>query len=246
MTIFINLLKGEYLKSRRTIVIWMPVLIISLVVIYELLTYQTPNPRIFRNFNHLNIFISNILMSWMAPLYLVFSILSISILNNFEISGNSMSHLFSLPPERWKFYFTKILFAHILALFYLIVFLLLVLLAVFVFLAIQSDINLTGPVYWKIFISGPIKLYFSSWLLISLHTWLSQRYKSFSKVIAIGFFGLFCAMVLHNDNWGNYWPWLLYPEGSELNPAIGYPFRIAGGVIVGIIGCIDATRRDVF
>jgi len=90
-----------------------------------------------------------------------------------------------------------------------------------------------------------LKCYTGAWLLIAIHTWMSMRWQSLFRILSIGIMGILSSFLLASDSWGTYYPWIILCIGTEINIPIGFAFRIIGGIVVGVVGCWEVTRRDV-
>jgi hypothetical protein len=88
-------------------------------------------------------------------------------------------------------------------------------------------------------------------LIISIHTWVALRWKSFTVAVSFGMIMTVAnILVMNSEKWSLYYPWSLamhvlgvYEGQSNLSVALG--LGIGGGMLLAVVGCWEVVRRDV-
>jgi hypothetical protein len=107
------------------------------------------------------------------------------------------------------------------------------------------------PFPWQMVARVTAVSFGAAWLIIAFHMWFSIRVPSFVAAMAIGIVGTVAAvLVIQSDKYGPYYPWTLAGT-SAMNALNGQPYTtslvigLAGGVLLALAGCWEASRREV-
>jgi lantibiotic transport system permease protein len=251
MKTLIPTLGAEALKLRRTLALW-------LALIAPLVTAATTFGIFYDRgsvagadgiggwvrYGGQNIVVWGLLM---LPLFVT---LETALLGNMEHYSNHWKHLNALPVPRGVIYAAKQfagmgligLSSAVLVPYTVAGGLLLRLL--------RPGIGLEGVIPWGQLVTYVGMTYLGAWLLISIHTWLSLRWKSFVVACATGIACTIIGVFVVRADWGPFWPWALpgslangFSSGGVLLPEL--LFGCIGGIVLALWGGWDVTRQDV-
>ncbi|HSR32618.1 MAG TPA: ABC transporter permease [Anaerolineae bacterium] len=249
---FIQALKAERLKMKRTLALWLapiaPLVIIGLqlaVVLERQAYFRTQDASdAWVQYGGQTVFLWTMLM---LPLFIT---LETALLGNLEHSNQQWKHLFALPIPRAAVYAAKQVSGMA------IIGLSMVAMYVYIVLSglglrlIAPDLGFEAPVPWGEFFEYIALGYLASWLIISIHTWVSLRWHSFVVASAVGIVAMVIAVVLFQSDWNQWYPWAIpgmvaygLEEGTDTLPQL--LIGILGGVAVALVGGWDVVRRDV-
>ena len=91
--------------------------------------------------------------------------------------------------------------------------------------------------------------YAASLLIVSLHTWIALRWRSFTIAIAVGMSATVCGFLIgQSERFGHWYPWsmplqVMAGKGQHLELVV--LVGVAGGLVVALLGLLDFGRRDV-
>ena len=116
---------------------------------------------------------------------------------------------------------------------------------------IKPEMGLNVAIPWRTLLPWLGGTYLASWLIISLHHWVSARWASFVAAMAVGIVATVAAVIIaQSDKWVRYYPWtlpgflsfdLLEGKLHTTQLLIG----LGGGVLVALLGMWDVSRRDM-
>ena len=115
----------------------------------------------------------------------------------------------------------------------------------------KPDMGFNAAIPWDLFLKYGMTVYLASWLIISLHTWVSMRWRSFVVAMAVGIGMTVGGMVVINSEWATFYPWalpgLLANTFNKGEPILlkELTVSVVGGIVVALLGCWEVTRRDV-
>jgi hypothetical protein len=249
---FARALAAECLKLRRTLALWLapiaPLVIVALqiaIVLQRQEYYQQhPIPDPWAYYGEQTVFLWTLLM---LPLFIT---LETALLANVEHSNQQWKHLFALPVPRNAVYVAKqisgmgIIGLGVAALYAYMV------LSGLALRVVTPGLGFEAPVPWTEFLQYAGLTYLASWLIISLHTWVGLRWRSFVVASAVGIGAMVVGVVLFQSNWVQWYPWTLpgliaYSLGEGLRPVAELAVGSLGGLAVALLGAWDVTRRDV-
>jgi hypothetical protein len=198
---------------------------------------------------------------WCFVVLPLFVSLETALLAGIEHRENNWKHLFALPVPRWTIYTAKLLVA-----FGLVGLTSLELAAGIglegvAILKARPDLGLAYPIpwgliWWRTFSTLPAAL-----LMVAVQTWLAVRWRSFTVPMGVG---IGCTAVtimllrtLKNaastptgPMLASFFPWslpyvVISPAATAGLQQTAFLVGVLGGLLVSVLGCWDATRRDV-
>ncbi len=252
MSILIRSLSAEILKLRRTLALWLAVIgPLSIVGLEFLVTWQR-GAAYFRQtenawfkFGREMFFASSMMV---LPLFIA---LQAALLAGLEHGNEQWKHLHALPLPRWGVYAAKQLVG--MALIGLSIGLLVfgTVLAGLALHVLDPAFGFAAAIPWGRFFKFAAGVYLASWLMVSIHTWIGLRWKSFVLAMTVAVVATLLAMVVRADSaFSRVYPW-------AMPSVLSYAFRTGrvswlpvvwgslGGVAVAAWGSRAVTRRDV-
>jgi hypothetical protein len=246
-------LHAETLKLKRTLALRLAVVApLSLAVLDGAVAYQRGAAG-FRNAENV----------WLEAMYQMFFFSSYLMLPLFigllatwvtdvesDQDNAGWKHLFALPLPRWAIYGAKQLAA--MALTGISVGLLgaTTVLTGLTLQALKPEIVFEPHIPWGRLGAYTVGIYLSSWLMISLHTWISARWKGFVLPLGISILATFLAMVVGETALAPVYPWSLPAfTAHALSKGVFAWGAVAwgslGGIVAAVVGCACTVRRDV-
>jgi hypothetical protein len=242
----------EMLKLKRTLAVWLAVILPLGVVAIEFLgTVQRSDYYIAQalaypwlEFGRQTIFFWTLLA---LPLFVT---LETALLGGLEHSGDHWKQLFARPVSRGAIYGAKLEAGMALVAVSLLALILQVVVAGWTLSLFIPEFGIHGPIPWREFLTEIGIAYLGCWLIIAIHTWVALRWKSFVVASAAGIFLTVAGMVVINAEWGSYYPWALsamalnsLQEGGTFARELA--FSGLGAVVVAFLGSLEFTHRDV-
>lgn len=244
-------LASELLKLRRTLALWVVVIAPTLVALLYFLILLSDSGKQFYDHNPeawMNL-AGSVTSIWTIIVLPLFITLESALLANIEHNHQQWKHLFSLPIPRRTIYLAK--------------WLCLILLTLGASFVLFSEILLTGmimrtfhsgmgfeyalPLGWITAISAGA--FAASLLIISIHTWVSLRFKSFAFASGVGIAASIANVVVtKSSKYAAFYPWsmpLASYEFPEINLQMLYLVALGGGLLAALLGMVDFTRQDV-
>ncbi len=248
--IWVRALQAEGLKLRRTLALWMAFLAPLVIEVLDFILYFQRG-YIRQDVENAWLWLGQqTIVYWsllMAPLFIA---LETALLANVEHSNSGWKHLFALPVPRAAIYTAKLGVAMIITALSTMSLLVFTVLNGSILRKVRPGIGLDAPIPWARLLSTAALVYVSSWLLISLHTWVAARWRSFVVAMGFGIAMTVAGMVVVSWEWGKFYPWALpgllanqFIEGTL--PAAELLVGSLGGLLVAAVGCWDLIRHDV-
>lgn len=242
-------LSAETLKLKRTLAFWMvavaPLLILLLqfVVIWNMVWNLKRYPPGFKLWGSVP---QNGLSLWGVFMLPLFITLETALLNGLEHGEKQWKHLFALPVARPTIYFAKLLTALGLVGLSMLILYGGILLNGFFWQWRVPLLSSPDPIPYLHILKQAAFVYLASWLILAFHTWISMRWPGFALSLGVGIGGTFFSLFAASAKQAEFYPWLLplnvlSPERFTTALTMG----IIGGVVVGIAGCWEVTRRNV-
>ncbi len=252
MTHLLRALSAEVLKTRRTLALWMAVLtpvIVCFVQAMILLRWKGPFGGAKVDAWHL--FLAYILELWTGVALPLFITLETALLAHTEHGEKQWKHLFALPVPRWAYYAAKWLVTALLVLLGEIVLAGGTVLAGYAVRWLKPALDL-GPVApVGLLVRTLLLVYLISLLILSIHTWVALRFRSFTVSVGVGMAAAVVnIMVFKSEDAMRYYPWALPLNAlPELAALANIPYALAvgmlGGLVVAVAGTWETGRRDV-
>lgn len=242
-------LHAEVFKLKRTLAFWMVFIAPLLVALLQFLIGLNQRKGAPNAGQLWEATFQNILIVWAFFMLPLFVTLETALLAGIEHGERQWKHLLALPLPRHVYFLAKVLVAVTLAGLSTLVLCLYALFVGFVLVRTRSGLPPgNAPQIGVFFLSG-LKLWFSAWLIVAIHTWVSLRWSSFTLALGTGVAGTFFALFAASAKIGKFYPWLL--PVNTLNLVSGEPRdRLAlllggfGGVVVVTLACIEFSRKD--
>ena len=251
MNYLMRALSAELLKTRRTLAIWMT-LVTPLVVcvLQTLVLLRWKGSYGGEQLDAWSASMTNILNLWAILALPLFITLETALLAQTEHAEKQWKHLFALAVPRWVYYAAKWLTGAVLILFGQVFLLGGALLSGYFIHLVRPDMGFDGPppVAWMARILGLVWLI--SLLVISIHTWVSLHFHSFTVAVGVGMAAAVANIIMINSSDGQrYFPWTLPVNALPNGEAGGLPYALAfgilGGLLLALLGGWEVTRRDV-
>jgi hypothetical protein len=183
----------------------------------------------------------------MLPLFIT---LETALIGGLEHSGNNWKHPFVQPVPRSAVYTSKLASGMALIALSQLMLFLYILLSGWLLGLLRPDTGLNTAPPAQVILGYAAIAYVSSWLLISLHTYVGIRWKNFVVAMSFGIVMTVAGFLILNSRLANFYPWAL--PGLILNKLkTGDPCLLQilmGGpaaVIPAVLGGWDFIRRDV-
>jgi ABC-2 type transport system permease protein len=245
-------LSAEFLKTKRTLAIWMVLIAPTVVCFLQFMVLMKIAPN-FGNETPIEMWrstASNMLNIWTILAMPLFITLETALLANVEHSEKQWKHLFALALPRWSAYAAKWLVAAGLAAMSMAVLVIEVVLVGYAAQAIRPALEFSGtpPLGWMARTGGLVFL--CSLLILSIHTWVALHWKSFTVAVGFGMAATVANIIIMNsDEWSRYYPWALPIQALPVSESTILPVVLAvcvvGGVVLALLGGWEVVRRDV-
>lgn len=252
MNVLARAISAEMLKLKRTLALWM-VLIAPLVVVVllflQIYMQDVPKKQPLPGdeaWLRLGKSVTSLWGFLMLPLFIT---LEAALLGGLEHGEKQWKQLFALPVPRWTIYTAKLLVCLALIAVSTVILWAGTIAAGLILQQVRPEIGNRGSVPWAAMLRMAMLTWLAAWLIISLQTWVSLRWRSFPLAVGVGMSGTVVGfIVMQSEKWGKFYPWALplttmAGEGKNMSFAVTY--GILGGIVIGVIGCWEMTRRDV-
>ena len=251
MSYLMRALSAELLKTRRTLAIWMTVvtpLVVCTLQMLVLLRIQGPFSSDVRSAWDASS--SNIFVIWAILALPLFITLETALLAQTEHSEKQWKHLFALAVPRWAHYAAKWLVGACLLLLGHTFLAAGTLLTGYLMRWIKPELNFgpTPPLQWILETLG--QMYLIALLMLSIHTWVSLHFRSFTVAVGVGMAAAVANIILINSADGrHFFPWILPVNALPISESGYLPVALAigilGGLVLALVGGWEVTRRDV-
>ena len=205
---FINCLKAELIRNKRTFAFWLTLIAGGLIPLIRFAAYffrpefyipdEGDNPWL----NYLDQAWMNI-SSFLLPFFIV---LLISLMLQVEHRANSWKHLFVMPVSRKNYYLSKFLVINILIILFYLIFTGLLFSGGFILSVAREGLKFHeySPHTSEI-LTLTSKSYLSVLAMAAIHYWLSIRFKNFIVPVGIGLAGIIAASAFSRG-----WDYVVY------------------------------------
>jgi hypothetical protein len=251
MTALYRALSAETLKSRRTLSLALAFLAPLSLAFLEIAIGFDAGTRMYRvGGDSWMTLIEHTSLLWTLLLLPLFITLEMGLLGAQEHNNKTWKQLYALPLPRWTIYISKqIIGMSIIALSMVVLALMTVGVGLFgrVFL---PKLGFDAPIPWFSLAQNFFLSYLASWLMISIHLWISLHWSSFVLAMAAGIVPTIASVVAIGSKWVDFDPWAM-PGVVAHGLAESLPYTLAltlgllGGVVAALLGCWEVTRRDV-
>jgi len=241
----------EFYKSRRTLLILLTFIIPLVLAFLELMMGLQYGQRMYRpGGDAWATLIQHVQIMWTLLLSPLFITLEMGLLAAMEHNNKTWKLIYVLPLPGWMVYAAKQITGIV---FYGTSSIFLTLFSVCVGLAIRvinPELGFDAAIPWGLIIQNLIYPFLASWLIISIHNWVSLRWSSFVLAMGVGISATIAGVLVFSEKWANFYPWttpgtVVFNLIDGKNPLNSILFGVLGGVIVAIMGAWDVSRRDV-
>lgn len=251
MTAAVRALRAETLKMKRTLALWLVVIVPLAMVGLEFVSMVQRGEYYLRQFEDPWIrFGQQMLLFWALLALPLFITLETALLGGLEHRNDQWKHLSALPLPRWTVYVAKQVAGMALIGLSIGVLVIFTVLAGLGLQAFKPGIGFTDEIPWGRLIRFAVGVYLASWLIISMHTWISLRWRNFVVATGVGIAATIGALVIAGSDLAAFYPWTLPGMMSDtfITGEVQWTGLIVGslgGIVVALWGCRNVTRRDV-
>ncbi len=240
---FVRACSAEILKLKRTVALWLAVLTPALIVVLQFaVVFRIPASRLKKGLWPV---MEGGLMMWAIFLLPLLACLLTALLNGLEHRDNNWKQLFAQPVSRAAVYGAKVVSAHVLVAMGSLT-LWAGLIASGYTLHLILPTILFGPAPWLPMLKRLGLIFVASSALISIHVWVSARFKTFPMPLGIGIGAVLISIVAANDKLMAYWPWMFPANTSQPGRfTAALVLGITGGLVIAAVGALDTMRRDI-
>lgn len=244
-------LAAEALKLRGTLALWMcliaPATVVGLYVLQftfmDLAARTTLPPD-----QAWLAFTKSALSLWAFLMLPLFVTLESALLAGLEHANQQWRHLLALPLPKGVHYLAKQFALMALLALAMVAMFLLVPLGGWLLAPLQPAFGIAGPPPWGYLASSIAACYAASLLIVSLHTWASLRWRSFTVAVAIGMTATVIGfLMMQSSKFGPFYPWAMPVKvfaGEGRHLAFVVQAGGIGGVLVALAGLWGFTRRE--
>ncbi len=251
MTALLRALRGEVLKTRRTLSLWLCFIgPLALAVLVFFMAFQMGERMFDAQDDAWRILAQNYLVLWTLLALPLFVTLEMGLLGALEHGNKAWKQLFAQPLPRWAIYTAKEIVGLALIGLSTLVGVGAIALVGRILNLLRPGTQLATPVPWGMILSAAVLAYAASWLIISLHLWVSLHWSSFVLAMAVGIVMTVAGAIVFESEWGAFYPWTLpglvalgqLDQKMAVMPLI---VGLAGGIVVAAAGAWELARRDV-
>lgn len=251
MATLVRTLSAETLKLKRTLAFWLALIAPLTIVVLQVGIYldhgtiNTPegtSPWIW--YGQMNVVFWGLLM---VPLFVT---LETALVGNMEHTSDHWKHLNALPVPRSIIYAAKQFSSMALIGLSSLALVLFTVLGGLFMQVVNPSIGLDANIPWTRLLAFSGMIYLGTWLIISIQTWISLRWKSFVVACAVGIGLTVAGVFIIRADWGSFWPWALPGAiANDFNENIIHvpEFLVGsvGGAVAAFLGGWDVMRQDV-
>jgi ABC-2 type transport system permease protein len=201
------------------------------------------------------------LVLWCFVVLPLFVSFETALLAGVEHREGNWKHLFALPIPRWTIYAAKLLVAFGLVCLTSLELGVGIGLQGWIILRVRPDLGLTYPIPWALIWWRTFAILPGVLLMLDIQTWLAVRSRSFTAPMGVGIGCTAVTIMLlrtlknavstpYGPVLASFFPWSLpyvtiAPTATTGLRHTALLMGVVGGVLVSVIGCWNATRRDV-
>ncbi len=252
MKVLFYALQAEFLKSRRTLGIWLCLLApLSLAFLELVVGYQYGHKFYRPGIDHWNLLIEHTTMMWALLLLPLFVTLQMGLLGAMEHQNKTLKQLYVLPTPRWSIYAAKSIMGFTLIAVSEFMLSLFTVAVGLIFRVTRPDLSFDMPVPWDVLFYANLVCYLAAWLMIAIQFWVSMHWSSFVTSIGVGIVGTVAGVLVISSEWSAYYPWTMSGTASiniiNLEPVgISVYLGFIAGILFSVFGAWEVIRHDVF
>jgi hypothetical protein len=251
MKAIVRALDAERLKMKRTLALWLAIVVpLSVVGLQFLIVYQRGAGYFRQDGDPWSQFGWDVFLFFALLMHPLFVALETALLGSLEHRSGQWKHLWALPLPRWTIYAAKQAAGMALIGLSLGLLVVLTVLAGVALRALEPGIGLSADVPWKPLLKLGVGAYVASWLLISVQIWIGIRWQNFVAAMGVGVVATIFGLAAGDSGLASISPWSV-PAVVIDALAIGKTAWTSllwgglGGVAFGIWACRNIARRDV-
>ena len=244
-------ISSEILKTRRSLALWLSILGPLLMAALQFVVFYQRADWVGKQTDDVWLtFGQQTLVFWALLMLPLFITLQTALLAGLDHAGSCWKHLYALPLSRWIIYAAKQLIGMGLIALSMTLLYASILVAGHLLRLLKPQIGFASLAPWLELLRHTALIYLTSWLLISIHTWVGLRWGNFVVAMGFGIAMTVAGMVVINSEWGRYYPWALPGlvangfQSEEMLPSQVIT-GVIGGLLVPFVGGWRVTRRDV-
>ena len=250
MNTFLRALSAELLKIKRTLAFWLTLLAPLPVALMLLMIFLQQGEQIGYRDNRWYSLSQNSLVIWGLLMLPLFVTLETGLLSALEHSNKTWKQLYALPLPRWAIYAAK-QFVSMGLIGLSMIFLLAMIVGIGLLLnRFRPTLGFAAPIPWPTIVQAYLLTYLASWLIISLHLWVSAHWPSFVAAMGVGIVATVAGVLVIESDWARVYPWTLpglvainFMEGNAVSAELA--FGIVGGIVAALAAGWEVTRHDV-
>ncbi|MBN1875483.1 MAG: ABC transporter permease [Anaerolineae bacterium] len=263
MTYLIRALHAEILKTRHTLAFWLTLIAPAVIVTLLMLTMLANLDLYYNRASEYDAWFEyggQILLLWGLLMLPLFVTLETALVGQLEHNGNQWTHIFALPIPRGVVYAAKQLSGTVLIGLSIINLVGLLIISGVSMRFLAPGLGFEAAIPWLEFTKFGLTMFLGAGLIITIHTWVAQRWSSFVIASGVGIAMTIVGVIVIQSDYANFYPWTLpiivasgfasesmrglngFTEGL---PFIELAFGCLGGVIAALIGGRNFIRQDV-
>jgi lantibiotic transport system permease protein len=247
---FLRALSAELLKTKRTLAFWLTLLAPLPIALMLLMIFLQQGEQIGQRDNRWYSLTQNSLVVWGLLMLPLFVTLETGLLSALEHGNKTWKQLYALPLPRWTIYAAK-QFVGMGLIGLSMAFLLPMVIGVGILLnRIRPTMGFAAPIPWPTILQAYLFTYLASWLIISLHLWVSAHWPSFVVAMGAGIVTTVAGVLVIESDWAGVYPWTLpglvainFIKGDAVMAELA--LGTVGGIVAALAAGWEVTRRDV-
>jgi lantibiotic transport system permease protein len=249
-TSLLHVLSAESLKLRGTLALWMcliaPGLVVAVFVLQMLVINLGKGPTSAPHEAWLS-FVQGVLALWAFLMLPLFVTLEAALLGALEHGNHQWKHLLALAVPRQHHYLAK-WFALIGLLLLASIALMLCVLGGWALQFSRPAVGIAGSPPLRLIVTHVAAIAAAALLIVSLHTWMALRWKSFTAVVSVGMGATVAGFLIgQSKDFGYLFPWTMPMHtlaGDGARMALLVVAGLISGALVTIVGIMDFLRRE--
>ncbi|NMB55861.1 MAG: ABC transporter permease subunit [Leptolinea sp.] len=251
MTCLVRAVQAEILKSKRTLMVALTFLApLSMAFLEIAILFNVESIAFKQSQDTWITLINHATQLWVLLLLPLFITLQMGLMGAMEHNNRAWKQLYTRPLPRWSIYMAKQLVgAGLIGLSSLILGLMIVGVGL-VGQSFRPELGFSAIIPWSYLWKAMFYPFLASWLIISIHTFVSLYSSSFVAAMGLGIVATVFGVVVIGTKYEPYDPWIM-PGVVAHNLANNQSFLlplvtgIVGGLIIACLGCALTIRKDV-
>lgn len=245
-------LSAERLKLRGTLAAWMCLIAPAVVVLLYVLQMnfvKLPGDWVNTPDVVWQRYASAVLMLWAFLMLPLFVTLQSALLANLEHAEQQWKHLLALPVPRRSHYLAKLLALVAMLAAATLCLLLLIPVGGWMLAMTRPELGISGAPPLQLLLTRGATIFTASLLVLSLHTWIAIRWRSFTVAVACGMTATVMGYLIgQSQRFGPWYPWsmplqaMASRQDDILNVLLA---SLLGALLVAGLGLYDFVRRDM-